>query len=56
MTEKWIIKNGEIVDTTNNMTFDSFMEIIIVLIISLVSHSIIFLSQIMSRYIVVRLL
>ena len=31
MTEKWIIKNGEIVDTTNNMTFDSFMEIIIVL-------------------------
>ena len=31
MTEKWIIKNGEIVDTTNNITFDSFMEIIIVL-------------------------
>lgn len=31
MTEKWIIKNGEIMDTTTNMTFDSFMEIIIIL-------------------------
>ena len=29
--EKWIIKNGEIVDTETNMTFDSFMEILTVL-------------------------
>ncbi len=31
MTDKWIIENGEIKDTTTNMTFDSFMEIITVL-------------------------
>lgn len=31
MTERWIIKDGEIVDTETNMTFDSFMEIVIVL-------------------------
>ena len=31
MTEKWIIRNGEIVNTETHMTFDSFMEIIIVL-------------------------
>ena len=31
MTDKWIIENGEIKDTTTNMTFDSFVEIITVL-------------------------
>lgn len=31
MTEKWIIKNGEVVDTDSNMTFDSFWELLTVL-------------------------
>ena len=31
MTEKWIIKNGKIVDTESSIIFDSFMEIVIVL-------------------------
>ena len=31
MTDKWIIENGKIKDTTTNMTFDSFVEIITVL-------------------------
>ena len=31
MTDKWIIENGEIKDTTTNMTFDSFVGIITVL-------------------------
>ena len=31
MTEKWIIENGKIKDTSTNMTFDSFVEILTVL-------------------------
>ena len=31
MTERWTIKDGEIVDTETNMTFDSFIEILTVL-------------------------
>lgn len=31
MTEKWIIKNGKIVDAESSIIFDSFMEIVIVL-------------------------
>ena len=31
MTERWVIENGEIKDTRRGMTFDSFMEIVIVL-------------------------
>ena len=33
MTKKWIIENGGIKDTGSGMTFDSFMEIIIVLML-----------------------
>lgn len=31
MTEKWIIKNGEIIDTENNISLDSFVDVVIVL-------------------------
>lgn len=31
MTEKWILKDGVVVNTENNMTFDSFTELVIVL-------------------------
>lgn len=31
MTEKWIIENGEVVDTSTGMTFDSFTELLTVL-------------------------
>lgn len=31
MTEKWIIENGEVVDTSTGMTFDSFTELLTIL-------------------------
>ena len=31
MTEKWIIKDGEIIHTATNITFDSFIDIVVVL-------------------------